>query len=138
MVKRGEISQSTILNFFYQREMEPSSTVQSLVEAWSVTELDAFFADVDFPEPDCDVRSDRAHWLCRSSECKKKNRQGEVTAMYRMGGQKISRQRITYILEMHQDPIQMARLKTRCGVEQCINPYHLELIPRKKDSIKHH
>ena len=108
----------------------PVETLTQRIAHWTPKDLDQFYKDVDI-DLRASVREQDSHWLCRSPLMHRKNkRTGEMTPMYRILGRPISRQRITLILENHEDPVQMSRIRARCGVESCINPYHLSVTRR--------
>src|ERR1700748_1527718 len=102
-------------------------TLSECVARWTKRDLDRFYRDVDI-DLLAPAQTQESHWLCRTPLIKCKNRRtGEMTPMYRVLGRDISRQRIALILAQHEDPGKMTRIRTRCGVEHCINPYHLSV-----------
>lgn len=117
-----------------QQPQQQRLTLTERLAQWGREELDAFYRDVDIVEPQLPVRHQEAHWLCRAPEMQlKSKRTGEMTPMYRLGRSYYSRQRIALILELHQDPEKKSRIRTQCGVEECINPYHLRVVAKKRN-----
>lgn len=109
-----------------------AESLEQRIARWTPKELDEFYKDVDI-DLHASVHEQDAHWLCRTPLIKRKNkRTGEMTPMYRVLGRQVSRQRITLILENQEDPVQMSRIRARCGVEFCINPYHLSVKHRAR------